>query len=586
MEYKLGYYVKLYDYLGNFITETISSFRYKFSEDEDDVCEIEFESGDPFIADYKQYKEGRSFVCQWGWFDGTESNRRKVYCFDRETHYKENGTVQLKLMCHEKFVIAKMDAASNKNLSQLKDNAPIIFSTKVITNINIAVEKGNTELQTLLVKNNINLKGLKSTKQYNKNEVIVSNYNGNMSTYYTLRKFLDTLPGGPYIMDSRDDYLLIRTRNFGTPSKKTFTWKGGTGELKSFKPVTKNRSSKASSQKITVSSYDPGSKTATNASSNSGDSNKVKLGEVNSLDINLNIPLQIDDGRGLIANPKLKDTIYVGGQKTTIGDELRKQRAQSDAQSTFSGPSTDNKPISVHAILQVDKDKAETLRLEKTKKLIKDYKDYKNNPVDVGFVVERVDDANGNSTLRKVYSVQKNGKTNFLAGSGITNRDNTAYAQNHLAFEESQVTVRTGLLTNDSAAKAAALADNKRQDQELETNPGSADLIGQPEIECGQIITILGVASEHAGNYYIQECEHILNESIYDLNIGKLVRDGVNRSSAHSGKKSTKVNLATLIPNNPNLKHNQTIILNTSKGPEASNLQKIKTLHSQKPDKS
>lgn len=569
---KLGYWVNISDYLTNPVTDAISEFRYKFSETEDDVCEIELNSLDTAIADRKELKPGKFLTVQWGFYGGSKSLVYKVYIFDRNTNYQKDGRVNLKLICHERFAIAKMDAAANQNLEQLKDNTPIVFSTNAIKNVALQVQKGNTELAGLFDNATIGANFKNKGK-------LVSTYNGNMSTYNTLRKILDRLPGGPYVMDSRNDTLYIRTRDFKQTSHKSFTWKGGTGELLDFKPITKNRAKKSESDQITVNTYDPKTKTASKVvavpaadTHPAGTVVTTKLGEVTTLDIYL-APGEtpIDAFQKKLPKPKGPTYIPRYNEPVFSAEQIKQLNDEADYQKFLK-----NRDPSLDALASI---------VSKNEKLIngKDvsfgdtYKDFNNNTVDKDLLVLSKNTNNG-LLLKAVSIAPSRGVT--VGGAA---RDATAYAKNNFALVTGQTSVGKNIHVNDNTDKAEALADNTRKAAELDNNPGSAELLGQPDIAVGQIITILGVAQTHSGNYYIGECEHVLSDVTYELHIEKLMRDGVTRVTTNN-KKGKKVNLYSLIPNNPNLKpQTPTIIINNTHGTEGNNNQSTKKVQVKTP---
>lgn len=564
---KLGYFITIKDYTGKIILknliDTISNLEYTYSENEDDLCEIEVNSSDIFISDRVEFKAGQFLSVQWGYINGLISPIRKVYIFEKDTHYQKDGTIRLKLTCHERFAIAKMDNPANKNLEQLKDNSPIVFSTNAIKNIKLAMEKGNTELTQLIDNNNFNI-GLTADDYLGKGK-IVSHYSGNMSTYYTLRNLLDRLPGGPYVMDSRDDILLVRTRDFSVSSKKSYTWRGGTGELLDFKPVTKNRARKASSEKVTVASYDPSTKKSTTITSTSGKNNQTKLGEKNSINIYL------VDALKAIQDKKRKPlpTFIPRSTDIVFGTDAMKKILDQEAYQNFKK----NRDTKVdNLVTQIIKNKNNKSN---------PYNNFDKKDVDRGLVVRRGKDITGNILNELII-----GTTNGVVVQGLQ-RDATAVAHNNGALVSDEALPGKTLHTNDTAEKAGALAENTRKNNELESNPGTAELLGQPELECGQIITILGVSNTHKGNYYISECQHKLSDYSYETHITKLVRDGINKVTTTSVKGKKKINLYDLIPGNPNLApKTPTIILNNSKGPENNPSTGKKIISSKKPGQS
>ena len=71
-------------------------------------------------------------------------------------------------------------------------------------------------------------------------------------------------------------------------------------------------------------------------------------------------------------------------------------------------------------------------------------------------------------------------------------------------------------------------AANLRRNSELNKNPASALVWGNPALECGMIVTILGVSKKYSGNYYIKKATHEVDTSggyVTDL---EMARQGDN----------------------------------------------------------
>lgn len=75
---------------------------------------------------------------------------------------------------------------------------------------------------------------------------------------------------------------------------------------------------------------------------------------------------------------------------------------------------------------------------------------------------------------------------------------------------------------------ALAAAANARQEAELKNNPGYFEAVGDPSIEKGQIITILGVSKKYSGNYYITRAEHSISGDKPYMIRCDIVRQGHN----------------------------------------------------------
>lgn len=75
---------------------------------------------------------------------------------------------------------------------------------------------------------------------------------------------------------------------------------------------------------------------------------------------------------------------------------------------------------------------------------------------------------------------------------------------------------------------ALAAAANARQEAELKNNPGYFEAIGDPSIQKGQIITILGVSKKYSGNYYITKATHSISGDKPYMIECDIVRQGHN----------------------------------------------------------
>ena len=106
--------------------------------------------------------------------------------------------------------------------------------------------------------------------------------------------------------------------------------------------------------------------------------------------------------------------------------------------------------------------------------------------------------------------------------------------------------------------KVPAEGNNKRTNQALENNPGTCSIEAEPMLECDMVITILGVAKKHEGNYYIDECTHSIGQTyVVDC---KLKRNGTGRVNETNATKidatqlsknvNTQVGADNIIPSN------------------------------------
>lgn len=93
--------------------------------------------------------------------------------------------------------------------------------------------------------------------------------------------------------------------------------------------------------------------------------------------------------------------------------------------------------------------------------------------------------------------------------------------------------------TTGSPAEGFQNAANARDEAELKNNPGSADLVLDPLIEKGMVITFKGVSKKYSGNYYVTEAKHEINGKDDAMLTIEIVRQGHNirTNSSYKGAK-------------------------------------------------
>lgn len=462
--------ILIQDAKGNALNDVITYFKYKFSEEDDDVCEIKIQSSNVKLADKPEYQEGQTLKVSWGYLNGSMSAVRLIIIFDTVCSYEDD--IILTLTCHERFVLSKMDVVKSKNKKQLKNGVPITLSPRVLENMNVELEKGNTELAKILESNNIDVSNKQiKQKEFDSENTIVSLYNGNTSTFQNLRQFLNKLPGGPYVIESRDDKVVIKTRDLKQNSHKTWVYRNEGGDLISFTPETKNRGKASSSSDVDVTNWNPSKKEAYVQNSSKEKDEGIKLADGSSI--------------------KTWDPLW---NKTSVFQNAPTRGIAQKPSAGYDGRS-----------------KLEKLGGKKNNKVYKKiykYTDHHKNPNYIG----------------------NQNPLGFLANAAA--RGSTAVSETVYEFAEDVQKPTDHIISPEhDPRKAKAHADNRRKENEMKNNPASAKAIGEPSVMSGQVCTILGVANKHSGNYYILSCEHTIDDSGYMLNLDELSRDGVNTKS-------------------------------------------------------
>lgn len=272
---------------------------------------------------------------------------------------------------------------------------------------------------------------------------------GGRSDKAVIDEVLEEAPGGPYVMESRDDGVTIKKRNFGKNPFRSYHIRGENGTLLSFKPETKRAvSTGAAATKTIGGKWDVENKEYTEEEYTELTDGDTRIGEgieLESAEANTYPGFEEEEG------------------KTGVGK--------------LGEPEKYKVPIVVNT--QTNPDKTVTTQF-------------------------------GN----KIY-------LNPVENTGVIIKDT------YLATRDEYIDyIETGNLpTSNEKAK------NSRAKAAIERSPANATIIGDTEIQSGQIITILGVANKFAGNYYIEEAEHIVDTQ-YIVNL-TLRRNGLGIPDAN-----------------------------------------------------
>lgn len=610
---KLTPFVRIYGENGDELRDGITRFTYRYSEENDDECHLQFQTLDVKIADKPPYQEGKKLTVEWGFLNNPETAQRTIYIFDTVTAYTDNG-VNLELICHEKFTMSKINKAGTSkgnNKTSKKDSQVLVLGFDVLSRLQVAIEDGNQELVNLLksagieiqsdslrltesgwvdsntadvvgykANQNVGLEYKKGT-QVNQKEVAISPgmdmvyYNASVASFRTLRKYLDKLPGGPYVIDSRDDAVTIKTRDFGKDPVRAYHYKDEDGELLDFTPETKNRQHAKGSSRTSVTGWDSKTKKVTNSTSSKNTGTVLADGSTeNTLIESLwsKYPLarpynpfpageNIPDRQFNLKEPKKNQPTGA----TTFGVNLWEQ--------------------------QLEEDRRNRQRREQTEPGVKTIKDLGGtgpNNYNPDEVKESTQSLEPWETPGRVPARQ-NKKNGGITGG----RDNT-YVYQEKTMPQWRVTPAgtpeknrvVGDEGSNAHNKIKSSAKNEREDNQLKNNPASARMIGNPLLKTGSIITILNVAEKHAGNYYIQEVEHQIGEDGYITMINTMVRQGSNKTNKKVKTKEASISSEKVSINNTAQpekvdKKTEEPVVNNKVGPSKNEPIKVTTISNQ-----
>ena len=290
------------------VTDNIDYFSYKHSEEADDYAQIVIKSQDVTLPDKPEYQENIGWTIIWGYMptpenpQGLVSAPRKVYIREIEPDYNSDG-LTLTIKAYDKASYLK--STSRKAVYSGKDGVTVGDVAKTLADVNgLDLEgsfptKGNLQVDTYAITagdekfanwyrmnwaknnpkaaqdrtlNNLYIPGL-----FKVNEELIQ---GNQSDWNMLKRQLDKEKNGPFVLEGRDDKLIIKKRNLGKAPIKAYEWKGEDGELLKFRPETKNRSNKAASTQVTVGTFDPEQKIYYEGSASEVTDDNPRLGDV------------------------------------------------------------------------------------------------------------------------------------------------------------------------------------------------------------------------------------------------------------------------------------------------------------------
>jgi hypothetical protein len=271
---------------------------------------------------------------------------------------------------------------------------------------------------------------------------------------------------GPYMVESRDDRLIIKRRDFNQPPYRSYEYGGPTGELLDFTPESKTRTKAGASNAMGFGGWNPLSKTAFNGVAD-GDGDPVLAKWTNALKF---YKAQVEKGYGdAILTPEKRVTV----DRRTFGSVPKQKTADNTGRATpYNSPTV--------------KDNA-----------------YQSNDLLRAGVMQ--------------YDIRVKDHVKALEAA-IKDRTETKDLRTRQLYNALGI----------NPEEAFNQANGLRKNSELNRNPASATVWGDPNIKTGMIITFLGVGKKHAGNYYVKRVTHTVDRSSGYITDMEFVRQGSN----------------------------------------------------------
>ena len=195
----------------------VSDFTYVFDEEEDDECNIVFQTDDRYLPDSISLQEDCVIVVRWGYIGLPLSQPRKLCIRDTKTRYKDTG-IEFELECTDMVSYLKNEKDKETKAEQFLD----YLKNKTKDRFNLHIEVRNETVgfrEPAFVETGENgdafiKSAIDNTSflQHIRKELIVDQ--AGKTTWNIIGEELEKAPDGPYMMDGRDDTLTIKNRDF------------------------------------------------------------------------------------------------------------------------------------------------------------------------------------------------------------------------------------------------------------------------------------------------------------------------------------------------------------------------------------
>ena len=516
-------FVLLFSEDGRNISVPITKLSYMYSNKDSDTSQVDIESGDATILDIPELQNLHNITIQWGYI-GEKSKKRTVTILDRTEELTPEG-VCLNLICVPKGFSMKQDQSNAVYKGTIDEVAGDIAKAHGLTYVNkstskdpitksledvAAIAKGAGDYYgTNILDNDLQADGYSVVGIRKPGELETDNYYkagvdntsapkfvrvfvaGNKSSLAMLNDEVQKEPNGPWNMVVRDDKLIREKTDTSQTPFRSYTWKGGDGEMLSFRYSTRNKENLKDASNVESSGWDPINKTFVKTEATSENDKSPRLGKSEPTAkrggiTNTGLPLEKTDN-GPVYN-KSGDTYLkndrFGDFKLPKEEPSELQQRVNNSKATIS--TSDEKSL-WNPRASERSDGSGTVYVEIDAKL-----SYTANGFGPGGQI-RGDIDNTGVPLKAKYHDYK--RKMQLPGDPESNGDE-------------------GL--------------NKRKEANMDLNNAQMTVLGNPDIESHQITTLFGVGKKNSGNWYIIKSTHIVEPGTGYITNCVLNRNGVD----------------------------------------------------------
>lgn len=517
-------YIKVFTSLGE-VTSRVVDYTYKFSQKEDDLCQIRVESGDPNLPDYPEFQEGVILKLVWGYLGETNKLSREVIIRNIKAAYTEK-IISLDILCTDRASRIKDTSSKKVHSGTLKE---IANSIAVRNGLGLNMDGGgnNDSLTATNVRQTAYLAKDGNFKDAIDNTLVAKTITyrffdtlpqANKSDYNILREAADNDPNGPFEITGRDNIISIKKIDTSQKPLKSYTWSGGDGELLIFTPESKGYPRGKGSKQMSSTGFNPSNKTAFDLRHNEFTNGQSKIGVVTSYSPRFT-------SSGLSNAPEIAPSVDV-----TVGEDkklrvLKVPKDSSNANSTINAGKPISKTQPNTSAIDSNTQKPKNIEVAPSNST------YSPNEAD-GF---------GDTYVAKT--------DNSLLAFGTLNTESTAY-KNSLGNFTTAVSTTAVIkpialiksidynshIPNEEHAvdDAEGKGKNKQTQNALDKNPAEAKMVGSWDLESGKVLTILGASKKFSGNYYMWEAIHRVTPGYAWVVDAKMSKNALGKTGAES----------------------------------------------------
>lgn len=478
-------YIRCY-FGGQEIPYPIENFKYTYAEDDDDNAEINIRLDDRKAPDLKMFQEGAIWTMVWGWIKGPNSHIRTVVSYEVKWQF-DSDIMLITIMFHEQGVSLKQRAV--KDLHQGGNIVSALHEIGKVhglkTSIVVPDETGKdkeiptTDSLSLACQQLAQFKAKMDSAE-------IAKFNGSKDNNI-FQLFVLT---GNAVSPTRDPNL---TSKFVSE----FTFNTGLPQA--------NKTDKMFLDEL--AKKQPGGQFILDTTDDKAVLRKRNFGQK---------PRRLytwagGDGELQSFQPESKGT---GKDGTSIN--LQVDGWDKMNKTYFAGDSN----VGNEAVL--DEEAQKTLAK------------YRKQRADLDNKVENYIIGNFQTTIKQSVAADAT-RNNKLISLPITVLDKKTSLDNTIDyFTNGGKNKPLNDPTIQDPNSALAAAANARQEAELKNNPGYFEAIGDPSLEKGMIVTILGVSKKYSGNYYITHIEHSISGDKEYMIRADIVRQGHNIQTNNS----------------------------------------------------